>query len=509
MPFSSSERIIILPKRLYILYPFTALLLGMLLTQVLATVHVYLSNTALYSSLSAIKDAGYLAVPNQYVMPELKSFSTAFYGALFFTFSIGAGLSFLSMALAWVWDRLFFRKKYLLYVFFSLWLLCLIALNIYGFKFFVTLYFLTLPPIVFAITANCLTNLNKQNRHRNEMIHVIPVIVLALFLFWQTDARMFTDFRDIFLIANPVGSKINNFYYKYTLYPAEAFKSLNQKMLKTCRIEKIKEASTRQTLENILISHDYIPLTGNNDVDLEVILMDSEIEFKNRSQSILRMTADDFFANPDKAIKQFAQKSDGHSFFRKFTFFSLLMGFPIAVYVIWHAFIAIVFSFFLRIKIASAIASGICFVICLILFFSFHLNRGPDVSINNLTNALSSDRWQKRVAALKLIDEKGLEIRNYQAYPKLLASTNNSERYWFIKTLGNSRSSATYRDLLGFLDDPDRNVLTMTFYALGQRGNRHAISKIINKIETSNDWYNQWYAYRALRSLGWKQTKLK
>ena len=479
------------------------------MTQLVATVHVYLSNTTLFVSLSAIKDAGYLAVPNQNVMAGLKSFSAAFYGGLFFTFSIGAGLSFLSLSLAWVWDRLFFRKKYLLYVFISLWLLCLIALNIYGFKFFVTLYFLTVPPAVFAIAASCLTYLNKQNRHRNEMIHVIPVIVLALFLFWQTDGRIFTDFRDIFLIANPVGSKINNFYYRYNLYPAEVFKSLDQKMLKTCRIEKIKDVGTRRILENILTSYDYIPIIENNAVDLEVIQKENDFIFENHGEFILRMTATDFFANPDKAIKLFAEKSDDHSFFRKFTFFSLLLGLPIAVYVIWHAFIAMVLSFFLRIKTASVIASGLCFIICLILFFSFHLNRGPDLSINNLPAALRSDRWQKRVAALKLIDEKKLEIRNFQAYPKLLVSTHKSERYWFIKTLGNSQSTATYRDLLSFLDDTDRNVLTMTFYALGQRGNRQAISQIINKVETSNDWYSQWYAYRALRSLGWKQTKLK
>ena len=146
---------------------------------------------------------------------------------------------------------------------------------------------------------------------------------------------------------------------------------------------------------------------------------------------------------------------------------------------------------------------------CLILFFSFHLNRSPDISIDNLPNALTSDRWQERVAALKLVDKKGLEIRNFKAYPKLLASNYIPERYWFIRTLANSRSSATYRDLLNFLDDPNRNVLTMTFYALGQRGNRQAISEIINKIQTSNDWYSQWYAYKALRSLGWKQTKSK
>ena len=498
-----------MPKKLYIFYPFSALLLGMLMTQVVATVHVFLSNMALLDSLNAIKDAGYLTVPNQKVMPGLKGFSTAFYGGLFFTFSIGAGLSFFTLALAWVWDRLFSRKKYLLYVFFSLWLLCLVALNINGFTFYVTLYFLAVPPAVFAIAAHCLTYLNKQNRHRNEMIHVVPVIVLALFLFWQTDARMFTDFRDIFLIANPVGSKINNFYYKYNLYPAELFKSLDQKMLKTCRIEKIENVGSRRTLENILISSDYIPIIGNNAVDLKVIQKDNDIIFENRGEFILRMTANDFFANPDKAIKLFAEKSDDHSFFRKFTFIFLLMGLPIAVYVIWHAFIAIVLSFFLRIKTASVIASGTCFVICLILFISFHLNRGRAVSIDDLPEALKSDRWQKRVAALKLIDEKKLEIRNFQAYPKLLVSTHKSERYWFIKTLGNSQSTATYQDLLSFLDDTDRNVLTMTFYALGQRGNRHAISQIINKIETSTDWYSQWYAYRALRSLGWKQSTSK
>jgi HEAT repeat protein len=102
-----------------------------------------------------------------------------------------------------------------------------------------------------------------------------------------------------------------------------------------------------------------------------------------------------------------------------------------------------------------------------------------------------------------------LEISSFQAYPKLLASTCIPERYWFIRTLARSRSTATYRDLLNFLHDPHPNVLTMAFYALGQRKNKQAIGEIIEKIETSDNWYSQWYGYRALRSLGWKQTKLK
>ena len=496
-------------KRLNSLYPFSSLLIGLALAQILATVHVYLSNRDLYDSLIAIKDAGYLTIPSSHVMGRLQKIGPAFCGGLFFTFSIGAGISFFSLALAWIWHRLFYRKTFLLYFFLLLWSGCLFALNFHGFMPFVTLYFLMIPPAVFVTAAKSMSYLNKQNRHPYETIHMIPVIVLALFLAWQIDSRMFTDFRDIYLLSNPVGSRINNFYYKYTLYPAEVFKSLDQKMLKTSSVGKTKNIATARTLEKILISYDYIPITSNIAVDLEVIQIDNDFIFENRGESIFRITSKEFFANPDKAIKLFAKKSDAHSFFRRFTFLSLLIGLPIAVYVIGHGLITIVLSLFFLIRTSSVIASAICFVMCLILFFHFQLNRSPDVSIKNLPNALTSDRWQKRVAALKIVDEKGLEIKNFQAYPKLLASTYIPERYWFIRTLAHSRSSATYRDLINFLDDPHPNVLTMVFYALGQRGNRQAIIEIINKIETSNDWYSQWYAYKALRSLGWKQTKLK
>ncbi|MGD9183423.1 MAG: hypothetical protein PVG15_18205, partial [Desulfobacterales bacterium] len=419
----SNERRLIMPKRLNILYPFSTVLLGMFVAQVLATVQVYLSNTDLLDSLTAIKDAGYLTVPNQYVMHGLKDFGPAFCGGLFFTFSIGAGISFCALVLAWVWDRLFSRDQYLLYFYLSLWLLCLIALNFHGFKFFVTLYFLMIPPAVFVTAARSLTYLNKNNRHRNEIIHIVPVVVLALFLFWQADGRMFSDFRDIFLLSNPVGSRINNFYYKYTLYPAEIFKSLDQKMLKTCRVEKTKKVASARAIEKILIHHDYIPIQSNIAVDLEVIQKGNDFVFKRGNESIYQITSKKFFANSDKAIALFAKKSDVHPIFRRITFLSLLVGLPIAVYVIGHGLISIVLGLFLNIKTSSIIASGIIFALCLILFLSFHLDRSFENSIKNLPDALNSGRWQKRVAALKVIDEKGLEISSFQAYPKLLAST--------------------------------------------------------------------------------------
>jgi HEAT repeat protein len=91
----------------------------------------------------------------------------------------------------------------------------------------------------------------------------------------------------------------------------------------------------------------------------------------------------------------------------------------------------------------------------------------------------------------------------------MLASPHIPERYWLVRALGVSRKLETYQDLLGFLNDPQPNVVSKAFHALGQRGDRRAVREIIKRIEISDDWDNQWYAYKALRALGWTQKTSK
>jgi len=131
------------------------------------------------------------------------------------------------------------------------------------------------------------------------------------------------------------------------------------------------------------------------------------------------------------------------------------------------------------------------------------------MEVEDLTEALESERWQKRVAALKIIQQKGIEVGDFQAYQGMLRSPHIPERYWLVRALGVSKQPETYKDLLAFLDDPHPNVVCMAFYALGRRRDKRAVSEIIKRIETSDDWYNQWYAYKALRTLGWRQRKSK
>ncbi|MBE9542760.1 MAG: hypothetical protein IMF01_10620, partial [Proteobacteria bacterium] len=101
-----------------------------------------------------------------------------------------------------------------------------------------------------------------------EIIHLIPLIVLTALWVSQADSHLFVGLRDNLLLSNSFGMKINDFYYKYTLYPAEVFKSLDQKTLKTCSLEHINKKTIAGLLEKQLINHDYLDIKGNEVVDL-------------------------------------------------------------------------------------------------------------------------------------------------------------------------------------------------------------------------------------------------
>jgi len=88
----------------------------------------------------------------------------------------------------------------------------------------------------------------------------------------------------------------------------------------------------------------------------------------------------------------------------------------------------------------------------------------------------------------------------------MLRSPYPQERYWLTRALAISPSPAASADLALLLDDPHINVRTQAVEAIAQRRNRGAVREILKRLQTSQDWYFQLYAYRALRALGWNQT---
>ena len=152
-------------------------------------------------------------------------------------------------------------------------------------------------------------------------------------------------------------------------------------------------------------------------------------------------------------------------------------------------------------------ATIICLVIGIVVLVYFQSNRSRGIALEAISESLSSSRWQTRVAALKLIAQKKLEITKYPPYALRQKGRPPQEKYWLVRTLAFSRHPETFKDLLEFLNDDNLNVRTMALFSLGLRRDPQAIRPILKKIGVSENWYDQMYAYGALRSLGWKQKR--
>ena len=490
-----------------------ALFLGMLAAQVIAVIQVYLSNVSLHNNITAIKDAGYLAIPNQQILDVLPDFGPAFFGGIFFTLSVGAGLSLYSIAAMWIWTRLLSRNKYFLILFILPLAGCIVEVNLHGFCPVVTSYFLVIPAVILFATLTWIAEQPEQKTWLKEIVHFVPLVLLTLLWAFQMQSSMFLDIRDNLLLSNSFGRNINDFYYKYTLYPAEAFKSLHQKTLKTYSLGQIGQEPVERLLRNALISRDYLEVGKDKKVDLKIKKEADFLVLENRGKIILKTSLKDFLSGNGEVLEKFSVKSDRHGFFRKFTLFSLVVGFPIFIYILVFSLFRFALSFFPVLKPVlkkdSAYASILCFNTGIVLLIPFWHMGEKEVNVQNVAQALESENRQERVEALKIINQRNTEIGNYKAYQNMLKSAHVPELYWLVKALSVSRKSETYNDLLTFLDNPHPNVVCMALYALGRRGDKSAVKKILKNIETSDHWYCQWYAYKALRTLGWQQRKLK
>jgi hypothetical protein len=488
-----------------LLHPALPLLLGLITTQIIATIQVYLSNLNLYTSLIMIEQAGYLTVPNQNVMPALKELAPALYGGFFFTLSIGAGLTLFTAAAAWFWVRLFSRNRHVLTLLAVVWAALVLLVNINGINVWATLHFFLTPLIVFNTTIRLLPESGPGDNAIKALAHLLPVILLAILWTTQYDRHLFLDLRDYLLFSNPVGKKVSEFYYSYSPYATEAFKSINQKTLKTCRLPQLPDQRAIRSLKLALVALDYLPVVTKAPVDLEMVQEDNRLLMKHDGRVIVKTTVGDLLNNSKQLLSQFSSQTDRFAVFRQLTFFAILLGYPLTLYILFHGLFWIFIRHFTDRRKAAVIASIICLLVSLVIFMAFSFSRSSTNDKNKLAGMLNSDSWQERVAALRFIEAQGLEIGNYSGHLKSLSSPKVPERYWLAKAMSQSKISGTHDALILLLDDPHVNVESMAFLALARRGDRRALPKIRIALKNSGKWYSQIYAYNALRTLGWKQ----
>ena len=493
----------------HLLFLCKVLLLGLSIAQVLSTLQVYASNVDYYAFLTSVQEAGYLAVPNEHVFSTLRDFGPAFCGGLFFTFTAGATLTIISSGLAWAWDRLFSRNRIILLLLSILLLLCLISANIRGFSPLITGYLLFIPFLVFRFTLKWLPEQPDQS-HRNIIFPVITFLMLPLILIvWRPsdiNKDRFLDVRDYLLLSNSIGRKVNAFYYENSLYSTRVIRSYGQQLLRSCRLEGMSDPSLTTRMTGILLARDYLPLGNALRPDLRIALSDKDLEFYSQDELVLKSSVRDFFLNPAEPLKQVEKGTDRHRFLLAFTMFSLFFLGALLLFACIYTPFYLMSGLFLK-STPREIKAGILWPVAfLLVFLAFNPSDTESLSDpQDLSTAMTSDRLHSRITALKYILRNKIDIAGFPAYQDMLKSHHIPERYWLAKALGGSRTPETQECLHQLLHDPHFNVVCMALESLGRRGNRADIPPILSRLETSRNWYEQWYAYRALRRLGWKQ----
>lgn len=483
---------------------FIPIFIGMSAAQTIATIYVYLSNRHIYAAADAIGKAGLLSIPTGAVKGTLLGLDAAFWGGLFFTLSIGTGLTLVSWALVRLWDFAFKRHPMVMAGYGILWAALLVLANMEGVALFPTLFCLLVPPATAAATYRGLGAM----RPAQSTAWIIPVIILmGLTALWSTqrNSHLFTTIRDHVLLSNPAGRAVNDFYYRYTLYAAEAFKAFDQKTIRIGRLEGISDEGLGRRLRTLLAKNDVLILNAFGRPDIILQFSETGMALASIDGVKVHTTIGQFMSEPGAWLRKYSDTADRLAPFRRMTMVGLLVGFPVLLFIIVYGLLRTAVGCVAGEQRTVWIASALCLAIGIMLFIPMLSARPFPLTDERVHQALTSDQWTHRVAALRHIEARKLEIARYPSYADLLSSSMVVERYWLARALARSRARATYPHLLTLLDDPHPNVICQAFYALGERGQRKAIKPIRDRLVRTEHWYAQWYGYRALRRLGWYQ----
>lgn len=476
------------------------LLVGVASTHGLATAFIARSNQTFYEKLETLNAAGYLIVPNAHVLPSLKTFASAFNSALFFSLTVGLALSVMATVAARLRGSLPHRGKAALTIILALmWVGSIGLANANGLDGFCTAL-LMVPAVVFAMTVRMISGTPAPVRY--WAYHLLFFVGFAAIVAFQADTTVFLNIRDRLLLSTPVGKTLNAFYYHHSLYAAQIFKSQRQRLLKTCYLEPGIASPLQRRLAGQLARQDYLPV-DRRDADLQVSLRDGILVLTDAGRARIEVPADDFFKDVPSVIQDFQRQNDRHAFFRSLTMASLLLSSALILYGLLFAPLYAICRPLASTPVSFFTAASLCILCGGMAIYA--LSRRPPVEINDLDTLLTSAESRDQVAALKFIGENRIDIGKHPAAFTAMKSPSAAVRYWFARALGHSRHPDTAEWLSSLLDDPDFNVACMALYAMGQRRDRRVVPTIKLKLQTSKNWYEQWYGYRALKMLGWTQ----
>lgn len=511
-----------LKDTLRLLYPLRVLLFGLMIAQIIGTVLVYMSNHALARKLSAVQAAGYGPLPGTHLDPALGGVFAAFSGGVFFTLSIGAGIVLLCLGASLLIEAFRGRvgRALVLVVLGLAWLAVLLWANAKGLNYGLSAFLILLPPPVLAASLAWST----RRRYSRQLpwrrtIHMLLIVALTIWWFVRLDTDIFVNIKDNLMLTSRPGIKAVQLYYKYNLYAAEAFKSLEQKQVKTCVLENFTNAAEHRRLAHRLVDYSYFTIPAATAAPLDLVCRKdgANLVFFRQGRKIISATTRDWWRSSGTVngaadiLDRFSSATDTTRPFRQATFYLLICVTPLALYLIVFTGFALLPGLFCDLRLSSWLVPLLC---CLSLaMVVFYMDTPPADKMDRAAaaRAIASGERREQLAALRFIFRNGLDIQDFDAYQKLAPRDDFARAYWLLKNYGNSRDPAALDHIIDALDSPSAYMACKAMESLRLKAGAVDPAEVkrllLGKLTTSRDWYVQLYAYKLLRELGWRPLK--
>jgi hypothetical protein len=486
-------------------FPFFALAAGLAVAQVAASLHVRISNRALARKAEALAAEGYLVVPGGPAMPDLLSPAAAVGGGLFFALTVGAFLTLAFLAAGIAWHRLYGGSRRFLPAVLLFWAGLFVLMNADGFAGLDNLHLLATPPVAFYLAARRARNgPPSRGIDARPVVHLICFGALVAIGTQTTDAAFFSRVRDR-LLSHPAGVAVSDFYYRHTLYPAETFKAPAQMQVRSVRLDASLPEPLSRRLAAELTPRDYLPLSGAGPADLFISGDAEGLRLYHRERFVLETAPAEFFRDPASILRDFSRAADRHAGLRQLTFLSLRLVGGILLYGLFYLPFRRIAGAVVASPVRATAAAGV--LACGGALLLLTTLSGPprfELAPGEVQAALASPSASIRIAALREIHRRGIEIAGFDGFAESAASPVVAERFWLARTLGRSRSRMSWPVHLALLDDPQINVAYNAYASLGSRGDPRGVAEILRRMPDEPRWYVRFYAYRALRRLGWR-----
>ncbi|MCK5542621.1 MAG: HEAT repeat domain-containing protein [Desulfobacterales bacterium] len=416
----------------------------------------YISNQSLYFNTLLLKQAGHIVVPDATILSSMLDFKVVLFGSFFITFTAGLTIAF--------------------------------TISIIVSTFFISRdSFFKIAEIFLPI--------------------VISITLLITTLYVYNKNNLFPRIRDSFLLSNSVGNSINDFYYKYTLYAAEALQSPLQKQIKPCWIDPNIEEKAE--IKKALFQFGW--LTTNRITNNNLVIkknFKSKLDFVHNNKLLFRTSIEEFLTNPERFLSIYSKKIDSKKSLRILSSLGLMPGIPLFLFSFVYFIIFIFFLVTKNSKNASLFSSSITAFLFIGLLFYLNPEILTKPNIESTRNLVFSSEARDRIHGLRVIYTEKYEIKDFTHLASELLKGNAVEKFWLANTLSMHRTKQNIRILKTLIKDESMNVRYAAISALSAIDPSKKSLKIFKQVinnsnstsnQNNNHWYVQLYAYNAYK----------